>query len=119
LPFLLNLWGITFDKQPVFVKIDIEAYECRLIPSFHEWLVEEQNIDNLTIFVSFHPQLKSCTKTQMMGSLKTFQLFQKVVCNHHTLPIRQDTTFEQFDAMLDVADCLTNKANSDFILTKA
>jgi FkbM family methyltransferase len=121
LPFLFNLWGITFTEQPVFIKIDIEAYECKLIPSFHEWLVEEDSLQNLTIFVSFHPQLKPCSKSQMKGALETFKLFGRVSCNDHEkpLPVKAESTFEEFEAMLDSAGCLTDKETSDFVLTAA
>ena len=121
LPFLFNLWGINFTNHPVFIKIDIETYECKLIPSFHEWLVEEDNLENLTILVSFHPQLKPCSKKQMMGVLETFKLFGRVSCNNHAtpLPISPTTSFEAFETMLDAANCLTHKDDSDFVLSKA
>jgi FkbM family methyltransferase len=120
LPFLTTLWGIDIEKEPVFIKIDIEAYECRLLPSFHEWLKEE-DVLNLTIFVSFHPHLKPCTEKQMQGVLETLKLFDSVSCKDHEkpLPIIGATTFEEFEAMLDDADCLTNRENSDFVMALA
>jgi FkbM family methyltransferase len=117
LPFLFNLWGIHFEEQPVFIKIDIEAYECSLIPSFYEWLSAESSIQALTMFVSFHPQLRLCTMNQMKGVLKTLTLFTTIECNQQTLPkITEETTFSEFESMLDTAGCLTNKETADFVL---
>jgi FkbM family methyltransferase len=116
LPFLFNLWGIQFEEQPIFIKIDIEAYECSLIPSFYEWLSAE-SIQPLTMFISFHPQLRPCTMNQMKGVLKTLTLFTTVECNQQTLPkITANTTFSEFETMLTNAGCLTNKDTADFVL---
>jgi len=120
LPFLFNLWGILFEEEKsIFIKIDIEAYECSLLPSFYDWLSTESiEQASLTMFVSFHPQLKPCTKHQMKGVLKTFSLFTTIECNQQTLPpiVPNVTTFDEFETMLDKAGCLTDKDASDFVL---
>ena len=145
LPYILAHWDVHVMTDKIFLKMDIESYECRLVPTFHEWLQtaaqlahrhDESNNNNnnnihnthfhetrtvapiLTILVSFHPQIRPCTKEQMRGVLETMKLFQYVSCNqdNHVLPIRRQTTLEDLEGMLDDAGCLSDEANSDFVL---
>lgn len=117
LPYIMAGWGIDLSSEHVFIKIDIESYECRLLPSFHEWLIDEPE-RNVTIFVSFHPQIQPCTRAQMKQVLGVFKLFSTVTCNEdkHTLRITRETSFEELEEMLDSLNCLTGKDNSDFVL---
>mmetsp|Transcript_9551 Transcript_9551/g.13985 ORF Transcript_9551/g.13985 Transcript_9551/m.13985 type:complete len:484 (-) Transcript_9551:149-1600(-) len=117
LPYLFGMWGVQLKPDPVFIKIDIESYECRLFPSFYDWFRDEAVLP--TIFVSFHPQIEPCTRSQMTKVLEVFQLFARVTCKDDkiVLDITPDTTFDEFEEMLDEADCLSNKDNSDFVLS--
>jgi len=117
LPYLFGMWGVQLKHDPVFIKIDIESYECSLVPSFYDWFREEAVLP--TIFVSFHPQIEPCTRSQMEKVLEVFKLFEQVTCkdDKEVLDITPDTTFDEFEEMLDNANCLTNKDNSDFVLS--
>lgn len=118
LPFLFALWGIDFEVNPVFVKISVESYECKLLPSFYEWLSLE-NTKNLTILVTFNPHIKRCTKTEMEGMLETCKLFSHVSCNNSEkpLPITAKTTFTEFEDMLESQSCFTKGGKHNILLT--
>mmetsp|Transcript_4420 Transcript_4420/g.5113 ORF Transcript_4420/g.5113 Transcript_4420/m.5113 type:complete len:480 (-) Transcript_4420:151-1590(-) len=120
LPFLATLWGVQLKENPVFIRISIEPYECKLIPSFYEWLVDEK-IQNLTILVTLNSQIKPCTTTEMEGILKTFQLFHHVSCNDHNkpLPINTETSFTEFEKILETEQCFTKTGENDFLLIGA
>jgi len=36
LPVIFDFWGLEKPYKDVFIKIDIESYECKLIPSFYD-----------------------------------------------------------------------------------
>eukprot|EP00546_Thalassionema_frauenfeldii_P014161 CAMPEP_0178909986 /NCGR_PEP_ID=MMETSP0786-20121207/8844_1 /TAXON_ID=186022 /ORGANISM="Thalassionema frauenfeldii, Strain CCMP 1798" /LENGTH=366 /DNA_ID=CAMNT_0020582183 /DNA_START=273 /DNA_END=1373 /DNA_ORIENTATION=+ len=117
LPFLFELWGIKFEENPVFIKISVESYECRLLPSFHEWLSQE-NIENLTILVTFNPQIRACTAMEMQGLLKTFKLFSHVSCidGENTLPITTETSLAEFEKILENQNCFTKGGKHNVLL---
>ena len=56
LPHLLRLNGIPFSKD-TFIKIDVESYECELIPSWLNWLqnywTPNSNVSMFIILCSF------------------------------------------------------------------
>jgi FkbM family methyltransferase len=112
LPSIFDHWGISKPYKDHFIKIDVESYECRLIPSFHDWLKDEQYLP--TLFISFHPQIEDCDEEGWKGAFKTFQLYEYVACNddEKVLPITRDTTFAQFQDMLK-----TQCRNYDFVLS--
>jgi hypothetical protein len=85
-----NYWGIHKPYKDVFIKIDIESYECKLVPSFYEWLKDEEYLPKM--FISFHPQIESCTKEDFEGVLQFLKLYDHVkVANTHELPIQTAT----------------------------
>jgi len=118
LPYIFTNWGIELLRDsPIFIKIDIESYECSLVPSFYDWFRDEPMLP--TIFVSFHPPVEPCTKSQMEAVLEVFKLYVRATCkdDKEVLDIQLDTTFQQFEEMLINATCLTDKDNSDFVLS--
>ena len=119
LPYLFAKWGVTIggpQSSPVFIKIDIESYECALVPSFYDWLVGETFLP--TIFVSFHPQITLCDEEQLHGVLKVFKLFQHVSCDAGKRPLKlsSSTTFKQFQDKLIANSCFQSQQFSDFLL---
>eukprot|EP00547_Thalassionema_nitzschioides_P006638 CAMPEP_0194213938 /NCGR_PEP_ID=MMETSP0156-20130528/14881_1 /TAXON_ID=33649 /ORGANISM="Thalassionema nitzschioides, Strain L26-B" /LENGTH=412 /DNA_ID=CAMNT_0038942087 /DNA_START=191 /DNA_END=1429 /DNA_ORIENTATION=+ len=118
LPFLFALWGIDFQESPVLIKISVESYECKLLPSFYEWLIHE-NTKKLTILVTFNPHIKRCTKTEMEGVLDTCKLFSHVLCNDFDkpLPITAKTTFAEFEEILENQSCFTEGGKHHILLT--
>lgn len=76
LPSIMEHWGVDLVAQPVMIKIDVESYECKLLPSFYEWLKDQPSLP--TIFVSFHPQISECTDNEWVQILKLFQLYKEV-----------------------------------------
>jgi len=71
-----NYWGIQKPYKDVFIKIDIETYECKLIPSFYNWLKDEQFLPKM--FISFHPKIDECTDIEYEGVLKFLSLYDHV-----------------------------------------
>lgn len=50
-----DYWRIDKPYRDVMIKIDVETYECKLIPSFYDWLKDEEYLPKM--FISFHPQI--------------------------------------------------------------
>lgn len=71
-----NYWGIHKPYTDVFIKIDIESYECKLVPSFYDWLKDEKYLPKM--FISFHPQIESCSDEDFEGVLKFLKLYDHV-----------------------------------------
>lgn len=114
LPSILEYWGVNLSIQPVMLKIDVESYECQLVPSFYDWLKDQPSLP--TIYVSFHPQIADCTDDQWASVLEVFKLYQTVKCKADTttMPIRSETTFEEFQEM---KSSLGWKRSSEFVLS--
>ena len=74
MPYLLSVNGIPASKE-TFIKIDVESYECELIPSWFEWLKELT--EKPTLFVSFHGHnVRCCTKDQYDQILSFSKLYK-------------------------------------------
>lgn len=71
-----NYWGISRPYTNVFLKIDVETYECKLVPSFYDWLIHEAH--RPVMYISFHPQISECTDEEYSGVLKFFGLYDHV-----------------------------------------
>jgi len=101
LPTILDSWDVVLSRQPVMLKIDVESYECQLVPSFYDWLVGEERTSLPVIYVSFHPQIKDCSPDEWARILKVFQLYDSVSCRGMESPmqISKETTFEEFEEM--------------------
>ena len=85
-----NYWNIQKPYKDILIKIDVESYECKLIPSFYDWLEEELFLPKMLL--SFHPQINQCSDDEFEGVLKLFKLYNHVLIHDgkHELPI-QDT----------------------------
>ena len=96
LPTLLERWRIDLETQAVFIKVDVESYECKLIPSFYDWLKEIKRLP--IIYVSFHPQISDCTDNDWDAVLKVFRLYNRVTSHggEEELPRNSYSTLEEF-----------------------
>lgn len=92
LEHLLKTWGI-WDRvhqhnKKLFIKIDVEHYECKLIPDFHSWL---KNMDekHLPIFlISYHPSTL-CTDEEYSVLLEVIQLYKYVICGNEVTKVSE------------------------------
>ena len=94
-----NYWGIKSPFIDVFIKIDIESYECKLIPSFHDWLKDETYLPKL--YISFHREIEFCSDYEWEGILKVLRLYDHV--QHDGLndwKIRENTTGEDLKGVM-------------------
>ena len=74
LQHLLNLNGIPASKE-TFVKIDVESYECELIPSWFNWM--KNMPDKPTLFVSFHGGNVRCCSEEQYDKILSFSKLYK------------------------------------------
>ena len=66
---LFKSWNIHFSAtHRIFVKIDVEGYECVLIPTIVAWFQRAKRENGLvrlpTMYISYHKQLNSCSDAQ-------------------------------------------------------
>ncbi|KAL7538811.1 hypothetical protein ACHAWF_006220 [Thalassiosira exigua] len=71
-----DYWHIEKPYRDVMMKIDVESYECKLIPSFYDWLKDEEYLPKM--FISFHPQIEHCTVDEYTGVLNFLRLYDHV-----------------------------------------
>ena len=76
LPYLLKLWNVPVTNQ-LFIKVDVESFECQLVPSWLPWL---QSIEGKKpIFhIALHSQIVQCSQDEyrqiyLFGSLFDFK----------------------------------------------
>lgn len=76
LPFLLKTVGIPATSE-TFIKMDVESFECELLPSWMEWF---KALDTKpTIRISFHgPNVRNCTDAQYQQITEVVLLFHAV-----------------------------------------
>ena len=100
-----NYWHIEKPYKDVMVKIDIESYECKLIPSFYDWLKDEEYLPKM--FISFHPQIIHCNDDEYDGVLKFLRLYDHVLFHDreefHNL---QSSTVEEFKEKIGAKNSL-------------
>ena len=75
--YLQNHWGIQKPYKDVFIKIDVETYECKLVPSFYDCLKGEKSLP--TMYISFHSQIQKCTEEEYKTVLMFIGLYDNVV----------------------------------------
>ena len=75
LPALLKHWGVA--DGSVFVKVDVESFECTLVPSWIPWL---STLDTKpTFLISFHSYVTACTENEYQLILKFAKLFRSAL----------------------------------------
>ena len=110
LPDIFDFWGLDKPYKDVFIKIDIESYECKLIPSFYDWLKDETFLPKM--FLNYHSQsIDDCTDEEWKGLLKVLKLYDHVTINadKNVLELDKKTTFEEFMEKV-------GKKNPDFVI---
>ena len=77
LSYLLMVNKIPASKQ-TFIKIDVESYECELIPSWLDWL--RTLIDKPTLLISFHGgNVRCCSEEQYSKIIAVSKLYKSVL----------------------------------------
>lgn len=71
-----NYWNIRRPYKDVFLKIDVESYECKLMPSFYDWLKGEKFLPKF--YISFHPQIEMCSDEEFQGVLRFVRLYDRI-----------------------------------------
>ena len=110
LPDIFDFWGLDKPYKDVFIKIDIESYECKLIPSFYDWLKDETFLPKM--FLNYHSQsIDDCTDEEWKGLLKVLKLYDHVTINgdRTVLELDKKTTFKEFIEKV-------GKHNPDFVI---
>jgi FkbM family methyltransferase len=95
-----HYWHIEKPYRDVMIKIDIESYECKLIPSFYDWLKDEEYLPKM--FISFHPQIQHCTLDEYEGVLKVLRLYDHVLF-HNKMEfenLHNNATGEEFQNLI-------------------
>lgn len=59
---LFQRWDIDPEREHVFVKIDVESYECFLLPSWKAWFAGLNR--KPTLYLSLHENVSPCTDSQ-------------------------------------------------------
>ena len=77
LPYLLKVNEIPASKE-TFIKIDVESYECELIPSWLDWL--RNMTDKPTLLIAFHGgNVRCCSKEQYNKIISVSKLYKSVL----------------------------------------
>lgn len=77
LPYLLRRWNVPATKD-LFIKIDVESFECQLLPSWLPWLNTIDGPNKPIFHVAFHSQIVSCSTEEYRQIYKFASLFQFV-----------------------------------------
>jgi FkbM family methyltransferase len=76
LAHFFKMWDINPEEEHVVVKIDVESYECDLIPSFFSWLQGMKT--KPTLLLAMHSQITYCSQAQYADIAKVAKLFKFV-----------------------------------------
>ena len=77
LPFLFKHWGVDLGFD-TFIKIDVEGYECALIPSMADWLLAAPW--KPTISLAMHSQVAPCQVDAYADITRLTQAYKFVEC---------------------------------------
>lgn len=59
---LFQHWDVDPNREHVFVKMDVESYECALLPSWKEW--SASLVRKPTLYLSMHENVTPCTEDE-------------------------------------------------------
>ncbi len=82
LPFLFSHWGLTLGPA-VFIKIDVESYECKLIPSLVEWFMSVPV--KPTLHIAMHDQIVKCSDGEYQIFRRLVDSYRYATCRPHEL----------------------------------
>ena len=93
-------WGIEKPYKDVLIKTDVESYECKLIPSFYDWLKNETYLPKM--FITFHPQIQKRTNEETEGVLRFVRLYDHVKAgDKEEFLVHNGTTVEDFHSKVN------------------
>lgn len=79
LPYLFAKWRIATDAT-TFIKIDVEGFECKLLPSLAGWLGESKDHSKPTLHFALHAQTSSCTSDEQAAILRLSNQYRHAYC---------------------------------------
>lgn len=62
MPTFFDIWAIDSQSEHVFIKVDVEYFECQLLPSWQSWLSSMET--KPTLFISMHSVQSQCSSQQ-------------------------------------------------------
>jgi hypothetical protein len=71
------MFGISGTRNHVFVKVDVESYECKLVPSLERWLSKFVGAKP-TFWLSMHSQIASCDKEDYLAVARIAKTYRFV-----------------------------------------
>ena len=77
---IFHHWHVQADSN-VFLKIDVESYECTLLPSLYDWFSHLASGNRPTVFVAMHARtIEYCTDQQYAQIATLFRLYKRSRC---------------------------------------
>ena len=74
LPQLFTAWGLDPEMDHIFVKVDVESFECSLFPSWYEWFLGLTR--RPTVYLSLHAQIHACSEEEYSHLVMLIKLFK-------------------------------------------
>ena len=81
LPNIMHAYNIP-SKRTTFIKLDVESYECQLLPSWMQWLSQLGN-NKPTLYISFHSQIVSCSNEEYIAIAEVAKMYRKISCEKY------------------------------------
>ena len=75
LPALFAHWKI--DPWNSFIKVDVEAFECTLVPSWIQWIRKLSS--KPTFYISFHASITRCSDDEYRRMLQFAKMFKRTM----------------------------------------
>lgn len=107
LPHLFDRWGVGVDAN-TFIKMDVESYECDLLPSLAAWL--QGAPVKPTLHVAMHSQIERCSEPQYRAIEDLARSYAYVVCNGVRTSHELDVTASCLSGELVLSDVLPSVA---------
>jgi len=83
LPNIMHAYNIP-SKRTTFIKMDVESYECQLLPSWMQWLSQLGN-NKPTLYISFHSQIVSCSNEEYIAIAEIAKIYRKISCEKYDI----------------------------------
>ena len=95
LPALIAHWNI--DPSNSFIKVDVEAFECTLVPSWIQWMRKLPT--KPTFYISFHSYITRCSDDEYRGVLQFARMFKRTMLFSESSlsEIRLENSFEELE----------------------
>ena len=79
LPQLFEHWGLVPGPH-VFIKVDVESYECKLLPTLAPWFARANLTLKPTIYASMHHQIRKCAVDEYHAIADLADSYQFAYC---------------------------------------